>query len=402
VPTENNAPTQPPKPAPNAVISDRPSEQTRIFSVNLQDPQLKRSEAPGAVHTAHDAEPLSIPQGPKVPTGISHEYQSRDHDFVGSDTDEQTRTYSTETINKLLGDGETDLSKIPNANEAVFNDEVTRIYSNPPVALLSPEGGSAKSNPASSDDITRTYDSPLETLKLERGLAGTTREFTSPGRRAGGNAEPLVIIKPEAPSRSKVPYIVLGICGVVASLLVGFRAPLTHQTQRLFSSVTRGMNPSHTPVTNAPPPIVDVSISISVSPADAQLTLDGVTVSNPLVMKRRPDNRPHELVAEAAGHQTLKRSLSFERDLTVMMGLASQPPAATSPAVPQADESAVSAAHHVATHVAVSQARPKKAAPATDAAEPPEAKAAPSEKASCEVPYTVDPNGIKTFKPECL
>jgi hypothetical protein len=404
VPTENNAPTQPPKPAPKLVISDRPSEQTRIFSVNLQDPQLKRSEAPGAPDTAHDAAQLSIPQGPKVPTGISHEHQSREHDFVGSYVDEQTRTYSTETINKLLGDGDTELSKTPNTNEAASNDEVTRIYSNPPAALLATEGGSAKSSPVSSDDITRTYDSPLEKLKLERDVVGTTREFTSPGRRSIANAEPLVIIKTETQSRSKAPYIVLGICGVVAALLVGFRAPLANQTQRLFSSVTRGMNPAHTVATKAPPPIVDVSISISVSPADARLTLDGVTVSNPLVMKRRPDNRPHELVAEAAGHQSLKRSLSFERDLTVMMGLAPQPQAATSPAVPQADVSAVSPVHHAAAQVAVPQARPKKAAPVADASDTPdpqEAKTAP-EKASCAVPYSVDSNGIKTFKPECL
>jgi hypothetical protein len=346
-----------------------------------------------------------------VPTGISHEHQSREHDFGGSYVDEQTRTYSTETINKLLGDDDTEqLSKTPNTNEAASNDEVTRIYSNPPVALLATEGGGAKSSPVTSDDITRTYDSPLEKLKQERDVAGTTREFTSPGRRSIANAEPLVIIKPETQSRSKAPYIVIGICSVVAALLVGFRAPLANQTQRLFSSVTRGMNPAHPVATKAPPPIVDVSISISVSPADARLTLDGVTVSNPLVMKRRPDNRPHELVAEAAGYQSLKRSLSFERDLTVMMGLAPQPQAATNPVVPQADVSAVSAVHQAAAPAAVPQARPKKTAPVADVSDtsdksdtpdPQEAKTAP-EKASCAVPYSVDSNGIKTFKPECL
>jgi hypothetical protein len=256
--------------------------------------------------------------------------------------------------------------------------------------------------------VTRTYESPLDALKQEREVAAIGRDVTSPGRRAGAAlVEPLVIIKPEPQVRSKRPYLIAGLCVALVAVAIAFQAPLIQGARTLFSSVNRGMDSTRKPTVNTPSVAPEVSISISVSPADAKLTLDGITVANPLVMKRPADNRPHELVAEAPGHQPLKRSLQFERDLTVMMGLApvaaattngesaktAEPASETSKSevskseTPKADASKASQRVKARKPVAASNASDTSDAPA---------------KASCAVPYTVDEAGIKTFKPECL
>jgi hypothetical protein len=407
----HQAPTKPPPTVPKHSIAERPSEQTRIFSVNLQDPQLKRSEAPAAIDGQQAANAHTIPLGPKVPTGFGvampgDEYhrESSPHSLP---LDEQTRAYSAETIQQLLVEKGAELTTTPNASVVEQDDDVTRIYSHPPVALLHADESATLSD-INHDDITRTYDSPLEALKQERDVASLGKDVTSPGRRVGLNGQPLVIIQPEPQVRSKRRYVFLGLFVVAATLAVGFRSPIAKQSRALWSLVNLGVDSTQLPAAavNTPVAVPLVNLSISVAPADARLKLDGVAVPNPFVVQRRSDKLPHELVAEAPGYQPLKRNLQFERDLTVMLGLSPAPqPAATTepPKTAGGREADVAAAPVTVAPASAAPTRAKKAVVSTDSddmakATPPKA----SKGAACAMPYTIDENGIKTFKPECI
>jgi serine/threonine-protein kinase len=323
--------------------------------------------------------------------------------------EDQTRTYSADTIDRLLSGADGGpASKTPIVSVAA-DEDVTRIYSSPPVALIEAEKSSLKRN--ANDDITRTFDSPLDALKHER-------EVTSPGRRSPGEA--LVIIAPEPKAHGKKRYVALGLVVVMAAIGLGYRVPIAKQARTLVALVARGVDSTRAGqaiVSEQQAVAVQVNISISVSPADARLSLDGVAVPNPFVVKRTPDTTPHELVAEASGYQSLKRMVRFERDLTVMLGLAALPastPAVTATAQP-AEASTQSATPQAATpSVPATQsaaaARPqmararKAAAPesgdsAATVSDTPEPAA---KKAICSPPYNIDDQGIKVFKPECL
>ncbi|MGC4067692.1 MAG: hypothetical protein QM784_24190 [Polyangiaceae bacterium] len=314
--------------------------------------------------------------------------------------EDQTRTYSADTIDRLLSGKEANKSTAPEAktpNVSVAADEdVTRIYSSPPAGLIGAEGGSPKRN--INDDITRTFESPVESLMQER-------EATSPGRRV--NAEPLVIIAPEPPQRGRKRYWALGLVAVVAVAGWTFRAPIVTHSRSLASLVMRGIDSTRGGSTPASPSgvVSRISLSISVSPADAKLTLDGVSVPNPLVIQRPVDKVAHELVADAPGYQSLKRTIHFERDLTVMLGLAAlpapPPPEATNPEVKVSEEAAADAKSPASATRSVSKTRRAVRHENSDAAVSP-AEASGAKAAACNPPYNIDDQGVKTFKPECL
>jgi hypothetical protein len=311
--------------------------------------------------------------------------------------EDQTRTYSAETIDRLLSGKEANKStapeaKTPNVSVAV-DEDVTRIYSSPPAGLVGADVGGTKRN--INDDITRVFESPADSLAQER-------EVTSPGRRA--NAEPLVIIAPELPARSKKRYWILGLCAVVAVVGWTFRAPIVTHSRAVALLVMRGADSTRSGHSGVTPAAVgnQISLSISVSPADAKLTLDGSPVPNPLVIQRPVDKVAHELVAEAPGYQGLKRTIHFERDLTVMLGLAALPaseavnPEPKAPPEPTAEtKSHTSDARHVT--------RVRRAArPETSEVAAPSSEATAAKAAACSPPYNIDEQGVKTFKPECL
>jgi hypothetical protein len=136
-----------------------------------------------------------------------------------------------------------------------------------------------------------------------------------------------------------------------------------------------------------------VTVSISVTPADAKLLLDGVVVTNPYSVQRPSDQAEHTLVAEASGYAPLKRNVQFERDLTVVLALAPLPPAVAQNVVEQPPSPSTADAKPLAGPKVYRKARASTAEPSS----PPVAS-----KPNCSVPYTIDGSGIKTYKPECL
>jgi hypothetical protein len=406
-----NAPTKPPPAAARAPITDRPSEQTRIFAPNLHDPQLRPSHGPQA-DAIVEPEKTVIPREPKLPSGMGTAVPtpapvvvapSEDVGLLAESSEEdQTRTYSAETIDRLLSGKEATKSTAPEAMtptvSVAADEDVTRIYSSPPAGLVGAEGAAPKRN--INDDITRTFESPVDSLMQER-------EATSPGRRV--NVEPLVIIAPEPQSRSRKRYWALGLLAVAAVAGWTFRAPIVTHSRALAALVMRGVDSTRSGHTAASPAGVtnQISLSISVSPADAKLTLDGVSVPNPLVMQRQIDKVAHELVAEAPGYQSLKRTIHFERDLTVMLGLAALP-AAPSPEATKTealdDAPAAAADTKSSTTATRSVARTRRVVrheSSGDAAAP-AGDASGAKAAACNPPYNIDEQGVKTFKPECL
>jgi hypothetical protein len=333
-------------------VQERPSEQTRIFSPNLNNPALKPSVPPPAkeeqtrIFSPNLDNPALKPSTAPPP-----------------DPQEQTRTYSADTIQRLL-------SKAEGTEPSVVED-VTRVQRTSSAEELL-------------DDITRAYDVDFQRQLHDREVTSPghrEREVTSPGNRALAESRGRIHTEP----RSKWRYLWLSLLVPVVALGVVYRKPVVHEAQQVLAWVNRGIDRTRGVTTPAAPVVADITISIAVSPADATLFLDGVPVSNPLLRQRRPDKALHELVAEAPGHQSLKRSIRLERDLTVMLGLAPLAPASTL-------EQAIAPATEVA---------PAALAKAVVVGSPSNTKAKPK-SARCDPPFSVDSNGIKTFKPDCL
>jgi hypothetical protein len=63
---------------------------------------------------------------------------------------------------------------------------------------------------------------------------------------------------------------------------------------------------------------------VSTSPAVATLTLDGAPVANPLDASF-PKGGQHSLAASAVGHQSVTKTVSFDRDVKVSLQLRPEP-----------------------------------------------------------------------------
>jgi serine/threonine protein kinase len=121
------------------------------------------------------------------------------------------------------------------------------------------------------------------------------------------------------------------------------------------------------------PAPVQVSIRISASPPEAKLFFDGEPLPmNPFIRVLTASASEHEIRAEAEGHQVSTRKLTGDRDAEVILKLERSP------------------AERRKTTTAANPPAPRKGGTAS----PP--------KASCDPPYTIDSQGIKKFKVECL
>ena len=152
----------------------------------------------------------------------------------------------------------------------------------------------------------------------------------------------------------------------------------------LGSLAMTGRNPVPTPV-NAPPamaashtsndlpepPPARVSIRLSASPPEAKLFFDGEPLDkNPFIRFLTPGTSQHEVRAEADGYRAGSTTIAGDRDSEVVLRLERVP------------------------------ANPRKGS-APNA--PVQRKAGPvAPKTACDPPFTVDSQGIKKFKAECL
>ncbi len=393
--------TVPPPAKAEATVkpSSPPSERTQIFRPNLNDPKLRRSGAPTAPPPCGELSPqVEFPKQPRVPADIAAASQRRSHGETNSasqrhpesrprEEDDQTRTYSAETVDKLLH-GEVSTVKPPRTAA----DDVTRVGEIPLEEMLL-----AQAKPSNlgvgHEDVTRVYEMPSDDSKSEA---------TSPRKRIQIDdpfTAPSVIIQAE-PSNSRWGWwIACGLLAVAFSAGWVYRAPLGQQVHKLQSSFIRGIGSPKS--ANGTSPVVAapmVTVSVSVSPADARLTLDGASVTNPFTAQRPSDKQFHNLAAEAPGYMPLRRTVQFERDLTVVLALAPLPQVAAPQPEENATEPAPAAASEPAPPARTGRVRVRRAAPSVSETPTPPA----TTPSSCSPPYVIDASGIKAYKPECL
>jgi hypothetical protein len=369
--------------------SSPPSERTHVFRPDLNDPKLRRSAAPTAPPPARAAsEELTIPKAPAVPEDIAAASQrrlpagpkptsNRRTEPPMPREEDQTRTYSAETMDKLLHGQATTVK--PPASAA---DDVTRVGEIPIEELLLLQGRTSNQG-VGHEDVTRVYDLPIgEPLS----------EVTTPKKIRA--AEPLVIVRPEPPKSRWGWWVACGLLVAAASAGWVYRAPLGVQMQKWQSSLVRGVG-SPKPGNDAKQVILApmVTVSVSVSPADARLMLDGAPVPNPFTAQRPADKQSHNLVAEAPGYAPLRRNVQFERDLTVVLALAPSSQTVASPVVTKETPPTPANVRAAVPRVRVAKVRAQTTSTVVSE---------PSAASSCNPPYVIDDSGVKTYKPECL
>lgn len=171
----------------------------------------------------------------------------------------------------------------------------------------------------------------------------------------------------EPPKRNVVLYVVLGAVLLAAVLTVG-----------------RMMTPKE-PVTVTVPSATttsEVSVLVSVSPADAVVFVDDKPTVNPAVTTLR-EGSEHTVRAEAPGHAPKATTFKATRDARVVLALEKEK------VEPAASASASAAAAPSAKPVPTATVAPRPSGTATV-------------KKDCSSPYFLDQDGVKRFKPECL
>jgi eukaryotic-like serine/threonine-protein kinase len=127
-----------------------------------------------------------------------------------------------------------------------------------------------------------------------------------------------------------------------------------------------------------------VTLNVTAFPAAARLYLDGEPIAtNPLFRTVPRDAREHRIEARASGYVSEVRPLSFDQNANLVLKLSAL--------------AAPSSASQSPTVAASSKPQPNKHAPAKAASS---SDGKPS--VDCTQPYTLDSEGVKRFKPECL
>jgi serine/threonine-protein kinase len=197
---------------------------------------------------------------------------------------------------------------------------------------------------------------------------------------------------PSEPPRSRlwigaVGFVALG----VLILLWGFRE--------------RPGQPELTPTPRAASaPAAKVSVSIEARPANAEISIDGVTVPNPYVAERQRDKAKHRLRVSAPGFLTDEVELVFDTDVRIFRALSATPaaaPAATTGTALVAPASA-SRPSPITRSSATAVASTPALASAAAAASAPSVASAAAAPPACDPPFFLDARGIKKFKPECI
>lgn len=194
-------------------------------------------------------------------------------------------------------------------------------------------------------------------------VSGTTAhgaELSSRGRRSPVHAET---------RRGKRVAVLLGaaaLLGVGAVVLFTGKGPKAAQAL-----------PESAPIAAAPPAPAPaekparVNIRISASPPEAKLFFDGEPLAmNPFIRELPADAAEHEVRAEAEGYRMSTAKLAGDRDAEVILRLERSP-----------TEKRKTVAN---------QPAPRKAGSSSAA------------KPGCDPPFTIDSQGIKKFKVECL
>jgi hypothetical protein len=362
----------------------RPSEKTQVHRPNLSDPKLRPSKAPAASQQERTESSIdSVPKPPKLPSVIVADSVRSPSDRANrpkTDEDERTRVCPAAVIENLLQGEASETGAMPSAADAA-----TRFGEIPIEELVMAQSVASNVN-VGHEDVTRAYD---------LGLLDTPSQTTSPRKRlapAELETAPRMSIRAE-PHKHRIGWLaslVLAVAVGAAAFGWIYRQPLGRQVTRLRTSFQQGIDLVYRVPTvsqKREQPVPQVMLSISVSPEDAVLAIDGSRVSNPFSIRRAADKLLHEISAAAPGFAPLQRRVQFDRDLTVVLALA--PVTSATPVQPAVQESKSVAADAVP---AVAKRAPAK----TRSAKSPDAKV------NCNPPFVIDADGIRSYKPECL
>jgi serine/threonine protein kinase len=183
------------------------------------------------------------------------------------------------------------------------------------------------------------------------------------------------LMAPQSSWGRRLPWIALLGLASAAALYIGLQA----RSNGMAAGPVQGQGAEERMIT----------LSITASPPEAQVRFDGKSVdANPWSTRIPPSDRTVRVEVSAAGHRSFTQDVILRADTSLSVQLEALPAAAPEPA-PSASVSARSKSH-VRAKVAFVPPAPA-ASPAT-----------PTAKSNCVPPYTLDAEGVKTFKPECL
>jgi hypothetical protein len=364
----------------------RPSEKTQVHRPNLSDPKLRPSKAPAASQQERTESSVeSVPKQPKLPSvvvadSVRSPNEQASHARSKTDEEERTRVCPAAIIENLLQSEDSETGAMSSAA-----DVATRFGEIPIEELVMAKSGTSNAN-VGHEDVTRAYDI---------GLLDTPSQITAPRKRLDSaelETAPRFSIRAE-PHKRRIGWLaslllVVAVCASVFGWI--YRQPLGRQAKRLQTSFLQGIDlVARVPAASQkrPPPVAQVIISISVSPEDAVLAIDGSRVSNPFSIRRNADRLLHEISAGAPGYAPLQRRVQFDRDLTVVMALAPVTP--STPVQPEVQEPTSVAAD---TPRVVAKRAPAKPRPTKST----------GVNVNCSPPFVIDADGIRSYKPECL
>jgi eukaryotic-like serine/threonine-protein kinase len=171
------------------------------------------------------------------------------------------------------------------------------------------------------------------------------------------------------PQKSKAIWIALAVL-VVAILAIS----------STFAYVAWRGGRAPAPSVARPATVNQVQIRIAAEPPAAALSVDGKALEgNPATLTVPGDSLDHEIHATLSGYEAFKKTVRFERDLSLDIMLQPTPPAP-----------GLSASADVA--------KPNVPALPVNSRQPPAPK---KNKTNCDPPFYYE-NGIKTYKPGCL
>ena len=371
------------RPVPeNSAVSRRPSD----------------SHQPNVSDESDDVE---IPTAPKLLADLGLAIQRNTSAEPPSpkynDDSDRTRGYTPELIDELLHADESP-SNLPTSAA----DADTRIGEVPLEELMGAIGARS-ARQVGHDDETKAYNPSAsatadaeDTVRVDRGRP----KLAYPGIRVNRakpkpvDHEPNVVVQAEPRPTRRRWLPLLGLVGVVAVISWAYRFSIARHVREMRSAISEQ---STGELANRAPRTNPITVSISASPADARIVLDGVQVTNPFLAERPLDKSIHELMIDAPGYSPTQRNVQFERDITIVVALAPLAPVApVTPAVPPLPDSASTVGMPSVPKRALAA---KGVSNTMGAAEP---KPIESPKPDCNPPYTVDDLNIKTFKRECL
>ena len=395
----------------------RVSDPVHSYRSAPMDPKSRSNQPPTVSPRLKNTQrEVAVPKPPKVPTDIAvsnqpHQPVKPPHSVIPKlvEVEEMTRVCPAAVIQNLLSNDK----GVESPRMQPAEDEATRVGKITIEELAAVERHLSNSNQSAADEATRVGKVTIEKLAAaERKLSNSTvghedvtrtysfdvseapSQVTVPGKhqlQAELHSEPRVIIQ-NLPKKRKFPWGItatLAVAACVAVLGWNYRSSIDRSFRGWENSFMRGIGSTtnHQPIQQDHAPVVAmVALSISVSPADAVLTVDGERVSNPFSLQGRADPLSHEIRAVAPGYVPLQRQVQFDRDLTMVLALSPIAPTTEAQLATPSPQPAVISQPRVATARSASKAK----------------SASGSAQLNCNPPFVVDAAGIKTYRPECL